>query len=136
MSTRVINEMKSVQPRPFDEYSCSDTPPELELAEDGWSIKSYVKRRPPTRFSPAKPGRSSLRTAPEFFVWDNSLKLQDNSRYSTLPTKPGPNFSNVISTLDYYQDVSPGSSQNNKFFATFPPKKTQRPQPISKSMVS
>ena len=139
MNSRVVSEMKSVKPRPFDEFAYNETPPpELEMAEDGWSIKQYIKNKPP-RFSANRPNRNSLRTAPELFVWDNSLKLQENSRYSTLPSSldtTGPNFSHVFSTLDYYQRVMPAPSQSNKFVATFPPKRTQKLSPIPKPMVS
>ena len=132
--------MKSVQPRPFDECSYNETPPpELEIIEDGWSMKQYVKHKPQSRLSAARPNRNSLRTAPELFVWDTSLKLQENSRYSTLPNSldtTGPNFSHVFSALDYYQQVTPGPSQSNKFVATFPPKRTQKLLSITKPMVS
>ena len=138
MNSRVVSGMKSVQPRPFDECSYNETPPpELEILDDGWSIKHYIKQKP--RFSATKPSRNSLRTAPELFVWDTSLKLQENSRYATLPNSHysnGPNFSHVFSTLDYYQQVTPGTSQSNKFVGTFPPKRTQKLSPISKPMVS
>ncbi|KAI6656839.1 hypothetical protein LOD99_16142 [Oopsacas minuta] len=141
MNTRVVREMKSVQPRLFDEYSGNETPPsEFEILEDGWSIKNYIKRKPIARRASAnKPNRNTLRTASELFIWDTSLKLQENSRYATLPNspdKPGPNFSHVFSALDYYQHVTPGPSKSSKFFATFPPKRTQKLSPINKPMVS
>ena len=139
MNSRVVSEMKSIQPRPFDDCACDETPPpELEALDDAWSIKQYIKRKP-TRSSTNKPNRNSLRTAPELFNWDTSLKLQDNSRYATLPNsfeKPGPTFSHVYSALDYYQHVSPGPNKSSRFVATFPPKRTQKLSPLTKPMVS